>query len=92
MLIQKACYIISAEHLQGLIMDDLYFMHYYYHEYAQSEEQPRKDVAYSNYKRNRALLRRMLHLQGLSDEESLMVRKYLGDLEDAILNGAYKMH
>lgn len=72
-------------------MDDLYFMHYYYHEYAQSEEQPRKDVAYSNYKRNRALLRRMLHLQGLSDEESLMVRKYLGDLEDAILNGTYKM-
>lgn len=91
MLIQKECYTISAEHLQGLIMDDLYFMHYYYHEYAQSEEQPRKDVAYSNYKRNRALLRRMLHLQGLSDEESLMVRKYLGDLEDAILNGTYKM-
>lgn len=90
MLIEK-CYTINAEHLQGLIMDDLYFMHYYYHEYAQSEEQPRKDVAYSNYKRNRALLRRMLHLQGLSYEESLMVRKYLGDLEDAILNGMYKM-
>ena len=72
-------------------MDDLYFMHYYHHEYAQSEEQPRKDVAYSNYKRSRALLRRMLHLQGLSDEDSLMVRDYLGDLEDAILNGVYKM-
>ena len=33
----------------------------------------------------------MLHLQGLDDEESVMVREYLGDLEEAILNGTYKM-
>lgn len=91
-MLQEKCYTINAEHLQGLIMDDLYFMHYYYHEYAQqAKNEVRKEVAYNNYKRNRALLRRMLHLQGLDDEESVMVREYLGDLEEAILNGTYKM-
>lgn len=83
-------YVINGEKLQELIMNDLYFMHYYYHEYTQNEE-GWKEVAFSNYRRNRALLRRMLHIQGLTKEESLMVRGYLRDLKDVILNGTYKM-
>ena len=90
MLLQEKVYTINAEHLQDLIMDDLYFMHYYFNDYAQSEG-IYKEIAYSNYKRNRALLRRMLNVQGLSDKESLMVRQYLWDLKEVILNGTYKV-
>ena len=37
-------------------------------------------------------LKEMIRLQGLSNEEWKMVQGYLMDLEDAILNGTYKLH
>lgn len=91
MLLEKT-YIINAEYLQELIMTNLYFMHSYYHEYTQSKEEIKKERAYVFYRMYRAKLKEMIRLQGLSNEEWSMVQGYLMDLEDAILNGTYKLH
>lgn len=91
MLLEKT-YTINAEYLQDLIMNNLYFMHNYYHTYTQSKEEIKKERAYVFYRMYRAKLKEMIRLQGLSNEEWSMVQGYLMDLEDAILNGTYKLH
>lgn len=91
MLLEKM-YVISAEHLQDLILTNLYFMHNYHHTYTQSKEEIKKERAYVFYRMYRAKLKEMIRLQGLSNEEWHMIQGYLMDLEDAILNGTYKLH
>lgn len=68
MLLEKM-YVISAEHLQDLILTNLYFMHNYHHTYTQSKEDMEKERAYVFYRMYRAKLKEMIRLQGLSNEE-----------------------
>lgn len=84
-------YTIDGERMQDLIMQDLEFMNYYYHEYTQAQLKRDKEYAYRSYRRDRALLRRMLRLQGLNSEEVSLVIAYLRDLTDVIHDNTYKM-
>lgn len=90
MLIEKS-YTIDATQLQHLIMDDLYSMLYHHHEMLKNLPQGVEEWEFRHYMGNRTTLIRMLNLQGMNKKEYRMVMGYLEDLEDAILNGTYKM-
>ncbi|WP_370837791.1 hypothetical protein [Megasphaera sp.] len=91
MLIKSENYVINAEDLQNFIIDDLWSMHQANHQLLSEMPACEYEFYYREYHKSRALLIRMLLLQGVRGDELDMVLGYLKDLEDVICNGEYKV-